>query len=259
MIHIVTALMAEARPIVERLGLRASAQRPFRVFAAEDIELVVCGIGTSAAATAVGYAGANSGRGSDAWLNVGIAGHRDAEPGRAGIAHKIVDRSSGRSWYPPAPFDPPCSGFEVRTVPQVEREFEGDALYDMEAAGFYPAALRFATSEVVQVLKVVSDNRKEAPERLTAASVAGLIEARLPEVEALLGALRELSDGLSVRLEPPTQLAAFLEARHFTVSQERQLERLLRRRAALGRLSEPTGFAPEASAREVLAALRKEL
>lgn len=259
MIHIVTALMAEARPIIDRLGLRAAPQSPFRTFVGEEIELVVSGIGASAAATAVGYAAGGSGRGSDAWLNVGIAGHRDAEPSLAGLAHKVVDTSSGRRWYPPAAFDPPCPGFEVRTVSEVERVFEDDALYDMEAAGFYAAAIRFATSELVQVLKVVSDNRQQAPERLTARSVAALVESRLPEIESLLEALRELSDCVALRLQPPGHLATFLEARHFTVSQKRQLERLLRRREALGRASEPSEFGPEASARAVLAALGREL
>lgn len=259
MTHVVTALLAEARPIVNHFGLRPAAERPFQTFAGDGIDLIVSGIGASASATAVGYAAARNGRDARAWLNVGIAGHRDAEPGTAGLANKVVDAASGRSWYPPGLFELPCRGVEVRTVADVERRFEDDAFYDMEAAGFYPAALRFATGELVQVLKVVSDNRERTPERLTAASVAALVESRLPEVEALLAELGELAGLLAQRLAPPAQLPAFLDAWHFTVSQKRQLERLLRRRETLGRPAELEGFAQASSARDVLASLRKGL
>lgn len=259
LIHVVTALPAEARPIVRRFGLVPSGGAPGRLFRGDGIELIVSGVGAAASAAAVGRLAGAAGRRPKAWLNVGIAGHREAPLGSPCLASKVVQASTGRSWYPPAVFDPPCAGGTVCTVEGVERALVGDAYYEMEAAGFYAAALRFATAEAIQVLKVVSDNRDAPPERLTSRAVEELIEANLAIVEALVDEIDAVARALAARTAPPAGLEAFRGGWHFTVTQERQLERLLRRLAALGRPAEPDSHAGAASAAAVLAGLRRRL
>lgn len=270
MIRLVTALAAEARPIARRFGLDAAGDGPLPRFEGEGMELVVSGIGTAAAAAAVGYL-AGRGEGQDehgrwqgshreavGWINVGIAGHRQHPLGSTFLASKVVDKSSGRVWYPPLVIDSPCPSAVVCTVATVERELADDALYEMEAAGFCAAATRFATSELVQVLKVVSDNRLAPPERLTRSSVGDLIAGALPALETLVDEIRTLVAEVAERLAPPGQLAAFLDRWRFTVTQRRQLERLLRRLAVVNdEAVTPGTFDRARSAREVLAALRE--
>ncbi len=262
-VRIVTALVAEARPLVRRFGLEPSppggAGSRFRRFRGDDLELIVSGVGSTASAAAVADLGGGAGRRPRGWLNVGIAGHRDLPLGSPRLASKIVEASSGRAWYPPAVFEPPCAGGTVCTVDDVEREFDGDACYEMEAAGFYAAALRCATAEAIQVLKVVSDNRDASPERLTAAAVEELIEANLPVVEKLVEEIGAVGRALERRTAPPAGLDELRERWHFTVTQERQLERLLRRLAALGRPATPEVLAGAASAAAVLAELRRRI
>ena len=167
------------------------------------------------------------------WLNVGIAGHTSLPAGEALIAHKIVDCGSGRAWYPPQSFSPPCASEVLTTVDQPEREFSSPSAYDMEASGFYATACRFASAELVHCLKIVSDGPGDRPERLTAGHVSGLVEKHLilaeSLVESCLGLSRELRD---LDAAPPG-LDLCLERWHFTVSERHELARQLRRRQAL--------------------------
>lgn len=257
--RIVTALTAEARPITRHFGLELVSNEPFRLYRGDGIELIVSGVGSAASATAVGYLAGGSPRRPRGWLNVGIAGHRDAPIGSARLAAKVVQVPTGRSWYPPAVFDPPCPGATVRTVDEVELEPTDDALYEMEAAGFYEEALHFATAELIQVLKVVSDNRDHRPELLTAAAVEELIEVNLPILETLVGKITSIAGSLEARSVPPAALDGFRARWRFTVTQGRQLERLLRRLAALGRPVAPEALAGSDSAAAVLADLRARI
>ncbi len=216
-------------------------------------------MGAEAAAAAVRHLAGGGGRRPGGWLNVGIAGHRDAPLATPRLASKVIEARTGRAWYPPLAFDAPCPGGAVCTVDGVARDFTDDACYEMEAAGFYAAALRFATGEAIQVLKVVSDNRDAPPERLTSRAVEELIEANLAIVEALVDEIDAVARALAARTAPPAGLEAFRGGWHFTVTQERQLERLLRRLAALGRPAEPDSHAGAASAAAVLAGLRRRL
>jgi hypothetical protein len=272
LIRLVVALAAEARPIVRHWRLQASGSGPLPRFEGDSMELVVSGIGAMAAATAVGYL-AGRGEGQDesgrwqgshreavGWLNVGIAGHREHAVGSVWLGSKVVEQASGRTWFPPLAFESPCPGVVIRTVADVERELADDALYEMEAAGFYPAATRFATAELVQVLKVVSDNAEAPPERLTAARVGDLVEGSLPTLETLVEGLGALSAEVAERLASPEHLEEFLAKWRFTVTQRRQLERLLRRLAVLeAEPVTPAAAGGAGSAREVLARLREAI
>jgi len=118
---------------------------------------------------------------------------------------------------------------EVVTVDTVETLYAGDAAYEMEASGFYPTACRFATAELVQCLKVVSDGPGAAPRRLSAPRVEQLMGDRLAEVEGLAAALLPLSEEVRRLDEDPPELAELTARRRFTVTETRQLRRLVQR------------------------------
>ena len=261
MLGVVTALAAEALPLVRSLDLERANDSRYPIYRGNGVELIVSGIGAIAAASAVGYLAGCAEEPIRAWMNVGIGGHRDLELGAPRLAHKVVHSGSGRVWYPPLVFDPPCPGATIRTVDDIQFDPPDDAIYEMEAAGFYAAALRFSTSETIQVLKVVSDNRRNPPDALTAERVERMIEANLLVVEALVAATSEIAGELAVRQAPPLALAGFLDSWHFTVTQRRQLDRLLRRHAALrpGIEVESKAFGQLDSARAVLAELGRQL
>jgi hypothetical protein len=250
--------MPEAEPLVERFGLeRDRGHRGRRVFSGSEIRLIVSGIGSEAAATAVAeLAGPSDQRRTEAWLNVGLAGHREREVGEAFLVHRVESVADGGVWFPMIAFEPSLPTASLVTVERPEVEYPKTVLYDMEGAGFVRAAQMRATSELVQLVKIVSDNRATSIDTVTASIASRLVAARLDEIAAIASTLAELSRELAARRSGPT-VEPWLDRWHFTVTERRQLERLLARLAALDPAGAPTAadLAAERSARDVLGAL----
>lgn len=239
MLRFVVALPAEARPLIARYRLEPRREAGgFEVFRRDDVALVVSGVGKVASAAATAYLHlAAGGERQAAWINAGIAGHGRRGVGEAILAHTVRDAASGRAWYPPHVFAPPASGEmatgEVVTVDVVEEVYGDDAAYEMEASGFYATACRFATSELVQCLKVVSDGPDASPYALTAQRVERLLGDRLPEIERLAAMLGPLAEEMRRLEEEPPELAEITTRWRFTVTETRQLRRLVERWRAL--------------------------
>jgi len=231
MIHLVIALPSEAKPLLSHYKLKAvEDSRGFKIYQKDEMALVVSGVGKSAAAAATAYLQAMTGNEPDrAWINIGMGGHRELVLGEGILAERVKDLASGQVWYPPPVLDlssPPAS---VLTVDRVEEDFEGQWVFEMEAAGFYESACRFATSELVQCFKIISDNRSVPPRWMSTRQVDELIEARLEDVDAVVEATASLARELSPLSDDPPGLDALLERCHFSVSERRRLSRLLRR------------------------------
>ncbi len=230
MLHLVTALPAEAQPLVQRLRLRKqTTDSAFAVFSGPDCRLIVTGVGRINAAAACCWLQARYGQSEDiAWLNVGIAGHALLPIGSAGLIHRIRD-PLGQSWYPPRVFPWRGNSLALRCLDQASSDYPYEDMIDMESAGFFATANRFATAELVQCYKVVSDNRQQpAGSHLNAARVRQLIAARLEEIVTLGEQLRQLSWQWRHLNAPPEHFQALLAEHHFTVNQRHQLRHWLR-------------------------------
>lgn len=211
MIHLVVSQPAVARPLLEHLQLDADSSGAFPVYRRGDVALVVAGAGKMAAAAATAHLHLATGGGRDGgWLNVGVAGHAEREIGCGLLAHKVVDAGSGAAWYPPAlllaaPDDagatagetagsPPATAALV-TVDRLEGEYDGGALYDTEAAGFFTAAGRVAGVELVQAYKVVADNHDATlGDNFGPAVVEDLVRSKLDVLDRLLARLTRMSE-----------------------------------------------------------------
>ena len=99
----------------------------------------------------------------------------------------------------------------------------------MEASGFCEAAQRFATSERVHCLKVVSDNPQSSYQELNAEKVEALIEAQLDMIAQVGEHLRALSQQLHALHADPPGLAELNARWQFTATQKHQLRGLLSR------------------------------
>jgi len=228
MLRLLVALECEAKPLREHWRLQPHPARGFRVYGNADTRLVVSGPGVLNAAAATAYlAGLDGPEVGAAWLNVGMAGHGRLAPGTPLLAHSI--RGESGAWYPPLAFPPPCGLGKVLSVATPETVYTGDSAYEMEAAGFYPSACRFAGSELVQVLKIVSDNPGNPASQLDAARVSALMAGALPVVEQVCEALRELATTVAMLDADPPGYRECLTRWHFSVSQRQRLHRLLAR------------------------------
>lgn len=262
MIRFVTALRSEALPLVARYEMTPRPGAiPWYASASSSAALVVSGVGKRASAAATAFLHAKTGEARDGvWLNVGIAGHGMREPGDVLLAHTVRDAATGECWYPPR-LELDLPGVAVVSVDRPEIEFERDAVYEMEAAGFYATAIRFGTSELVQVVKITSDNREHSFRELTAARVTSLVESAIEDVVGLASRLERLQTALPPAHPTDAELDAFVQRWRFTTSELRILAKLLVRWRAL----EPEGTrstAPFASARsgsEVVQGLTRRL
>jgi hypothetical protein len=235
-LRFVVALQAEARPLVERFKLEPLAKsHVFPVYRGERGWAIVTGPGKAAAAAGTAYlhllAGGETGQ---TWLHVGIGGHCQQPVGEASIAHKIQDAASGTAWYPPLVVDLPCKTASVLTLERVEEEYTSPWVHDGEAAGFYPTACRFATSELVQCFKVIADNPEATLERSPSASfVEGLIRENLDPIESFTGSLLGLAREVAALAADPPGYREILSRQAFSQEEEHRLRRLLQRLAVL--------------------------
>lgn len=243
MLRFVLALPPEAAPLVARYRLERDPRcEIFPVFhhPEDDIALIVSGHGKTAAAAATTFLHLwSGGERPAAWLNIGIAGHGTAASGELFLGHKIRDAASGRTFYPPLAFSPPCPSCEVVTVDRVEREYAEAVSYDMEASGFYEIATRLSTAETVHCLKVVSDGPRAhrgnplLPETLDRLQVERLLADRLPQIAQVAAEARALAEEAHRLESDPERLAECLARWRFTLSEERRLRRRLRRWQAI--------------------------
>jgi len=262
MVNILCALKAEAVPVIDHFQLKQIAtNRTFRLFENHGIRLTVTGVGKSSVAAAAGYSFARSmDRQHAGWLNLGIAGHADLPLGSICLASKITDRARNESWYPPQIYRWPHHRAEIVTVEHPETGYPSEALYDMEASSFVATCVRFSVAEIVQSVKIVSDNRQRSAKEIRNATVQELVGSHLDGIQEFVEQMSAFSTAeQSARLESPA-LAEFLATWRFTATQTHQLRELLRRWKALGvsdsslEVSRTFG-----SARDVLGNLRQRL
>jgi hypothetical protein len=160
MILIVSALMLEARPIREGLGLEALGDEPFPVFTGEKAILVVSGTGALKASAATAWAMARF-PGIRAAANIGFAGapERVSPLYRWHFIHAVRDQGNGRLYIPDVLIRHPFEEAQLLTVGKVAKEdFGWNGLVDMEGSGFYEAARQFLAPDRIALFKWVSDH-----------------------------------------------------------------------------------------------------
>ena len=262
MLHIICALKPEARPLLDYFAMQSLADRvPIYQNPDSQITLTISGIGKPAAAAAVTRTRDHfkAGR-SHAWLNLGIAGHASLPLGQAVIIKKITDATSGQTWFPSCVFTTTLPAHDLLTLEQPGSEYRRE-LFDMECAGFFQAATGFATLELVQAVKIISDNAGQPMEGVAPKLISRLMVQNLHVVEEITQQLLSLSKHQQRLNDPGPDYHAITKERHFSVSQQHQLQASLRKWQAL--YPEDTGLAErlagQNSAAEVLRFLRNEL
>jgi len=231
LVHLMTALPAEAKPVVSRFKLKRDLpDRGFPVYRNQRISLVLSGVGKVNAAAACAFLHTLNGCPLNAiWINLGIAGHGLRAVGDVTLAHRILDAASGRQWYPPQVFKPPCPSDSLETRDRPDFIYDHGHAIDMEASGFYPTALHFSTAELVQCLKVVSDNPGRPGQGINAKSVQDLVSGQLDILDQLLTRLVYLANLLRETHIPDEVRQRYRQHCRFSESQSRRLDALLRR------------------------------
>ena len=237
MIHLICALKCEAKSLIAHFRLKnCSDSTSFPLYVSQDkqISLTISGVGkiNAAAATAFTHAFLQTIK-QDIWLNVGIAGHKDLEIGEVIIAHKIIEQSSQQSWYPQILYSPPCQSMEVLSCDHPASNYSdaifSGAVFEMEAAGFYATACRFATSELIHVVKIISDNQQHPADKISTPFVADLLKNKLEIIDQLIASLRQLAKDMDSPNESPDYYDQIIEQWRFTHTERNRLKSCLNR------------------------------
>ena len=232
-ICIETALKAEAQPLIEALNLKPlSGNHLFPIWENQHIKLIISGVGKIKAGAACSYlAGIYQDEDIYGWLNVGIGGHRSLPVGTPLLAHKVIDDTRRSSYFPSFTFPLPCQTEECRTVENPENTYGSQAIYDMEAAGFYAIASKISPLEMIHVFKVISDNQSHPTSEVSKKGVEKLISKHIDIVKKVLEELSVLIEEIAP-FETPL-LEEFLKKWHFTTCETYSLKKLLKRWQAL--------------------------
>lgn len=254
MLIIVTALPCEAKPLLDHFKLKIQTHSPFPIYRNENKALIISGIGKTHAALAVGYVQAKLAISHATWLNIGIAGHRGMDIGCGILATQVIDHATHRCYYPTFLSLDPLTRHPVCTVDRPEYAFPEEYVYEMEAAGFMQAALKFSSSELVHCYKVISDNQKEKM-GMNIKKIQELIRAHTKSIEEVAKQLETWS------AEQPDILLIeeFTQQWHFTETEQHQLARLLHRLKALKEPVSAQEFHHLAKAKDVRYALEKKI
>jgi len=199
MIYVVVALDAEARPLISHFQLeRVADLAPLPIHRRTDLVLTIAGVGKEPMRVAIdSLAKAVPADQPSVWLNVGVAGHRQHEIGTPVLAHLVTDSETGRQYRLSPPEDLHLETGEIHTVAHVETRYKLDSLYEMEASAFCERVFELTPVPLVQVLKIVSDNRRTGTLCVSAHQVQGLIEENVPRVDRLISSLHRRARSLS--------------------------------------------------------------
>ena len=227
--NFVCALLAEASPIVDYLGLQKQRlPSPFALFQSLNHKLVVSGIGKEKMSTAVGFLHGIAPKRNTPWLNFGIVGHGSAEVGSLLRVSKCINLSTRTSFYPPQVAHCKISKTILHTCDQPSSDYSDNVAYDMEGSAFFETASRFSPREMVESVKIVSDNPESPLSGFEKSKVSSLVSKVISQIEPLIIEL----DSMEENLDPPETLnRAFKEisANHrLTSTQVHQVQKIIR-------------------------------
>jgi nucleoside phosphorylase len=184
----VIALPAEARPLNHHFGLiRDNSLSPFPLYRNANLALAISGVGCNSAYRTACWLNTHIRTPQRCgWLNIGIAGHPSRPIGQAVLAREIRDDTGTGRWLAHLPTVSSWDSDLLISRSEPESDYPCEALYDMEAAGFFRAASRFAPPGLIHSLKIISDNREHPATGLSGKQVSCLIREQLNTVERLL-------------------------------------------------------------------------
>lgn len=231
MVHFCIALPCEAREIIQSYRLKPCGNHgKASLFEADKARLAVTGIGSLSSAIATTALGTRFPSATATWINIGICGHRDAPIGETFIANRIESDREPERIFPQLSLKANLPGVALKTVSEPTSDYPANLALDMEAYGFFKAAIPFATIERVHAIKIVSDNAANLPpRRFDKDWIASLVRDALPKVMNLIEGI-ESNTAVVQTSRWPREFAAKVRARfRLTETELQQLRTRLRK------------------------------
>ena len=131
------------------------------IYSNHEISLTISGIGKVNAAIGVTqtYYYYNQ-KNDNIWINIGLAGHKYLKVGDICTINKITDNETKKIIFP---F---INKFKMQNQEclsvGIQKKRYSSKVYDMESFGFYQSAYQYASKELLQIVKIISDNQLES-------------------------------------------------------------------------------------------------
>ena len=119
------------------------------------------------------------------FLNIGIAGHKDLKLGDIVLVSKVTDNKSKYNWYPTLLWKTKIQKIPLITVGFPKIRYTTNFLYDMEASGFFKIARKYVGPEMVQSIKIISDNKDSSILNISSKKIENWIENKIIIIDKL--------------------------------------------------------------------------
>jgi len=183
-INIVVAMKREAIPLINYWDLKENSKK-FYSNKKKKINLIISGIGKKKAENATIYLAEKTNNNSF-FLNIGIAGHKNYKLGEIILISKITDNKTKYSWYPSLLWKTKIKKTPLITVGFPKIRYTTNFLYDMEASGFFKGAREFVGPEMVQCIKIISDNKKSSILNISSNKIENWINNKITIIDKLI-------------------------------------------------------------------------
>jgi hypothetical protein len=225
----VCAFLPEAIPLIEGLSLKKKRiPSPFALFKNESHQLVISGMGKQNIATAIGFLHGIAPNKHTPWFNLGLAGHGNAPLGTACQIIKCTDTTTQKSFYPPPIFSTQLTKTILHTCDQPSTEYRDETAYDMEGSAFFETATRFCPRELVQSVKIISDNPESPLSRVDQSKVSSLITPSISLIKKLIEEMEIIAEELTPPLELERTFQEITRQYSLTETQVHQVTKMIR-------------------------------
>jgi hypothetical protein len=226
--NFVIAFQAEARPMIDHLHLKKVEGTQFPHFQSDEHNLVICGMGKARARQGAEYLLTHQEEKNLPWLNLGIAGHGNLNQGTAFLAGKIEDDESRETFFPPLIFPKYLPVSSIISCKEPSSKYRPEYGYDMEAHAFYKALAGHSLRELIQVVKIVSDNPCSPLEQVNPKMASKWIEQNLENVMRLVRDMEKCWKEIRTDPEVENLHQKLLSFHRFSVTRRHQLHDLIR-------------------------------
>lgn len=233
--NFVIALKAEAGPLIEWFKLsKEDTPSPFPVFTNDLHRLVLSGVGKDLSAKATSYLAERFPKPNQTWMNFGLAGHGTLELGTVFMANRILDDGDRNAFYPTQLFEHELQSSTLKTCSSPNSDYPDPIGYDMEASAFCARASAASVRELIQVIKIVSDNPDHPVDSFDRSSVGTSVDRALPSILPLIEQFEELAHYIEPAPELSKIFDSVLSEHPFSETQRHQARKLLTHGRALG-------------------------
>ena len=183
-INIVVAMKREAFPLISYWDLKENRDK-FYSNKKKKINLIISGIGKKKSEKATKYLAEKTNKNSF-FVNIGIAGHKDYNLGEITLVSKVTDNKTKYNWYPSLLWKTKIKKTPLITVGFPKIRYTTNHLYDMEASGFFKGAREFVGPEMVQCIKIISDNKKSSILNISSNKIENWILSKIDIIDKLV-------------------------------------------------------------------------